>query len=770
MFEKKLFERDEFIISKPIVLGDKNFHEPDITITDTGDLWCVWSERSHQGDLIKLQKIGQDRNYCFSEKQGVEFQPAILSIENGFLIVVWVVRRNNKWHLISRSIIQGKIQDEEILHINDEGIFRPRLLKDKNNNIWIIFEIIIQQKTYISYIKKSNANWSKPVQINNSRIESMYRPNISVGPKNGIWIAYDTYNGSNYDVYIQQIDIDSDPIKVNDNYFQNLHNSITSDKNGNLWITWSSNFNKAYRDKWWLTKWPCIRLYDGLNFYDPCSLSPDIDIYGSGPYQGWEFPEILIDNGNRVWVFGQSSHTQYAQYYSGNEWSELITISEKCWGSWKPRIRALSYKDYIYLASFGLNGGKIQKLTTKSWTSNPKLIKSRNREQSPKKTIINKPRKTLILKNGETLNYFFGDLHTHTAYGDGVGDIDEIYYRYRDAYGYDFAAITEHDYLDGIELSKSEFNLISNYANRFNKPGSFVTLIGYEWTPPAIAEHVQEDQQVGEGHKNIYFPGDTGALLSFGNEEYNSATKLFDQLKGEDVLIIPHHTGWSGICWNSHNDKLQRLIEICSIHGRFEYPGNEPIGYRRDHVHLGKFVIDGLNKGLRLGFVGGSDSHGMKWHHTELEGRKSNIPPGTRIGWKRDAYRGGMTVIISPTLDRESLFKALYNRNCYATSGEPIIIDFRINNEIMGSEIITKKQPCITALIEGTAPLKSVDIIRSGHILSGIQSHIGRGVASINYTFIDQMVTKGEIHYYYLRVVQEDENMAWSSPIWVDYR
>ena len=36
-------------------------------------------------------------------------------------------------------------------------------------------------------------------------------------------------------------------------------------------------------------------------------------------------------------------------------------------------------------------------------------------------------------------------------------------------------------------------------------------------------------------------------------------------------------------------------------------------------------------------------------------------------------------------------------------------------------------------------------------------------------TFTDERRTKGE-NRYYVRVEQEDKNVAWSSPIWVTYR
>ena len=72
--------------------------------------------------------------------------------------------------------------------------------------------------------------------------------------------------------------------------------------------------------------------------------------------------------------------------------------------------------------------------------------------------------------------------------GDG-GDVDEFYHRYRDAYGYDFAALTEHDYLDGMELSRSELKMMWAHADRMTNPGKFVAFYGYEWTSPALADH-----------------------------------------------------------------------------------------------------------------------------------------------------------------------------------------------------------------------------------------------------------------------------------------
>ena len=300
-------------------------------------------------------------------------------------------------------------------------------------------------------------------------------------------------------------------------------------------------------------------------------------------------------------------------------------------------------------------------------------------------------------------------------------------------------------------------------------PGRFVAFCGYEWTAPAIAEHRGPGQTVGEGHKHIIFPANIGPLISYGEPSANTGARLLARFEGVEALIIPHHTSWSGIDWEAHDENLVRLVEVCSTHGRFEYSGNQPIGYRRDHVHLGKFVLDALDLGYKLGFVGGSDSHGLRWHGAELADRDSHMQPGTLVGWKEDAYRTGMTVIFARELTRRSLYQALYERRCYATSGVPIELDFRINGELMGSEITTDRSPKIEAKIKGTAPIRSVDLIRSGYGHAGLQSREGAGLTELSFSFEDEIIIPSEAHYYYLRVSQEDGNMAWSSPIWLRY-
>ena len=72
----------------------------------------------------------------------------------------------------------------------------------------------------------------------------------------------------------------------------------------------------------------------------------------------------------------------------------------------------------------------------------------------------------------------------------------------------------------------------------------------------------------------------------------------------------------------------------------------------------------------------------------------------------------------------------------------------------------------------GTAPVKKIEIIRDGKVIS-----IRKGKKLIEeFYFEDTPFKNPKSHktpalevYYYIRLTQEDEHMAWSSPVWCYY-
>jgi hypothetical protein len=104
-------------------------------------------------------------------------------------------------------------------------------------------------------------------------------------------------------------------------------------------------------------------------------------------------------------------------------------------------------------------------------------------------------------------------------------------------------------------------------------------------------------------------------------------------------------------------------------------------------------------------------------------------------------------------------------RHSYGAT-DNIILDYRMKaggKEHLQGDIVDVSGPFeLTVKVIGTQPVRQVDVIRSNSFLmtrNPMQKEV-------DFSFRDSQPLKGE-SYYYVRVIQVDDQMAWSSPIWV---
>ena len=68
----------------------------------------------------------------------------------------------------------------------------------------------------------------------------------------------------------------------------------------------------------------------------------------------------------------------------------------------------------------------------------------------------------------------------------------------------------------------------------------------------------------------------------------------------------------------------------------------------------------------------------------------------------------------------------------------------------------------LSVKVIGTMPVRQIDIVRNNkfvHTREPLEKEV-------SFTFVDNQPSPGE-SYYYVRVIQVDDQMAWSSPIWI---
>lgn len=346
----------------------------------------------------------------------------------------------------------------------------------------------------------------------------------------------------------------------------------------------------------------------------------------------------------------------------------------------------------------------------------------------------------------------FGDPHCMSGlcvgeYPAGLdvrGIVDYVHTYARDAAGVDFGACTSL----GFRMDDEEWRCVCEGAREFTEPGRYVALPAYEWFG------MRERQ---DGNKNVYFLEDENPPKYHSRDpESDMPEKLWAKLEGKEgcALTIPHHSTSAiiGTRWEHHDPRFQRLVEIYSIWGNSEAEGCErplvnPSNYREQSVEVG------LEKGYRLGFIAGSDTH------TSQPGYSNRLR--LKNGW-----HGGYACVWAERFDREGIFKALWERRCYGTTGARIILEFELNGAPMGSELsmVENEFRELWIHVEGTEKVDHVAIIKNGRLAQRIEG----SDESFDGRWTDTAGAERDTDYYYVRVRQVDGELAWSSPIWVE--
>ncbi|MFC2173269.1 CehA/McbA family metallohydrolase [Acidobacteriota bacterium] len=342
-----------------------------------------------------------------------------------------------------------------------------------------------------------------------------------------------------------------------------------------------------------------------------------------------------------------------------------------------------------------------------------------------------------MVADTEIPRILWADLQIHSNFSDGTGVPEDLYIYARDVAGLDAAAVTDHDHWGMLFLDQhpSLWEEIGRQAERFNDPDRFVTFLGYEWTSWI------------HGHRHVLYPGNEGEVFSSIDPSYDDPEELFDALRGYDAATLTHHTAGSPVAtnWTIPPDPvLETVTEIVSVHGSGEAadsPHTVPGAIR------GNFVRDALDRGYRLGFVGSGDGH-------------DGHPGLAHLG----APTGGLAAIMSEELNRESILHALRTRRVYATSGPRIVLNVTLNDYPIGSSIPAPlKQGRLKIRVVAPGGIRQIDLVRSGKVVRSLAGQ-GRRVLSIELPVENLRPAE----YLYLRVIQENTGLAYTSPFYFD--
>jgi len=345
---------------------------------------------------------------------------------------------------------------------------------------------------------------------------------------------------------------------------------------------------------------------------------------------------------------------------------------------------------------------------------------------------------TFSRQGNPRLKLYFGDIHGHSRLSDGTGTPGD-YYRYaREVSGLDIAALTDHADHGLIPIKGKTWKCIKDAANNMYDPGHFVTFLGFEWTNWVY------------GHRNVYYRDGDGPVFRSFDPASNTPEKLWQLISSYEAMTVAHHVGGGAMPtdWSIPPGPKEWLVEICSIQGSSEYYGGEACIYA---PHKGHFVRDALARGYKLGIIGSGDTH---------DGH-----PGQR---SVNAQVTGLLGVYAAELTREAVWEAFRKRRVYGTSGPKIILNFRVCDSPMGSEIewpASKKTVPIALRAVCCDKIARIEILRNETPIFVEKNEGEYGVYAA--ILIEDPEPLPGTSRYYARVIQEDGNMAWSSPVWV---
>jgi hypothetical protein len=627
---------------------------------------------------------------------------------------------------------------------------------------------------------------------------------IAAGPNGALALAYDQYADGDYDVVVQK-----DPITPNNEVpvatsskFE-ARPSLAYDLQGRLWIAYEEGPQRWGKDYGALVPGEGEPLYssrsvrvvclqDGKLFKPAAELptsdikAPTIPLGGqAGPkYERtarYAYPKLGIDGKGRLWLtyrqkFGTRYSTHPGSYWlsfarllEGDHWSEPIELHHSD-GLLDYRPVLLPHKaggllvvhntdgryttpetidNQIYTSYVDLPGDPVEPklVPAEPGKKDAKLVERQKKEAEASKRL----RGYRVEAGGKKYQPLRGEFHRHTEIswdGGPDGSLEDMFRYAVDAIQFDWIGNGDHDSGGGREYS---WWLIQKYSDAYRTS----SVNGGQFTPMFTYER---SVNYPHGHRNCMFArrgvrtlprlAEPDMEKRVGGVNADDTKMLYRYLKEMGGVCAGHTSATSmGTDWRDNDPEVEPFVEIYQG-DRMSYEMEEAprAGYdpktNKEPANIAGWYPDGFidnalgKKGYKLGFESSSDH----W--------------STHISY---------CVVLAEEHTREAILAAIKKRHVYGATDE-IVLDVRSGEHLMGEELKTGKAPTLDLHVVGTGELAGVEILRDSKVVETIKP----GKAEYKATWTDPKPEAG-VHYYYVRVQQADKELAWSSPLWIDF-
>ena len=779
---------------------------PSACAAPDGSAWVVWQTYSEGNDRLFVAHWTQGRwdgPLAGPDMRGDLYKPACGVDGSGRLWLVWSAQVSGDWDLWTSSY-EGKLWSRSQRVVARKGAdILPRIAAAPGGSLVMAWQAWRGDNFDILLSELHGAGWNEPEVVTSSPGDD-WAPAVTVSRDGIISVAWDSYRNGDYDVFLRQkkgrVWSPEIPIAAS-NRFEG-YASVATDSKGTVWVAYEERTENWGKDRGNTVSSTFDELDTLLGF---CRIR--VRCYRNGrilqpvqppktnlkPYDwgGDHAPGIVVGPGDRVWLAFRRPTVQHAGWNgkplpepfspalkTARKGGDRSLIPLSLW--WNDYAIHLEGETWSVPSSFEDAGSRVDsdlaavplpdgRLLGVWHSDNRSLLQSGFRNAMPSKNrvyanILPCPATSVVAPtfeappqgapidtaavNAERRNVatarayragsfrlYRGDLHRHTDISaDGASDasITDMFRYALDAAALDFIAPTDHNQPPGPDLEYVWWRT-QKIVDVFNAPPRFIALFGYE-------------RSLGypNGHRNIIeakrgfrtFPKTKGARE--GSVAADDTKQLYGYVRETGGITIPHEPAESGNDWGDNDPNIEPIVEIYQgCRTSYEYEGAPRADSRlkpRFAYFPDGFIWNAWRKGYRLGVIASSD-------HQSTHVSYANV------------------YAAEPT--RESLLEAMRQRRTFAST-DNIVLDFRAGEHMQGEDFRAASPPIFHIRVLGTAPIRELVIIRNFQFVYSAKSEN----SAVSLEWKDTNPAEGA-NQYYVRVLQTDGEIAWSSPIWI---
>ncbi len=320
-------------------------------------------------------------------------------------------------------------------------------------------------------------------------------------------------------------------------------------------------------------------------------------------------------------------------------------------------------------------------------------------------------------------NVYYGSLHNHSDVSDGIGTPDEAYNYAKNITHLDFFGLTDHSDL----IQGTEWTAMKTAADAYNEPGVFTSFRGFEWTTYPY------------GHVTVV-----------NSEDYSSSeppvfnfTDLCDWLDNRECIAFFNHPGYANAeemeffhFLTTPNRKIVGMELWTSVRDFSNYYYSD--GYFPNDGNKGYFD-EALLRNWKIGALGSEDNHFGTW------GNLTN----------------SRMAVLANANTREDIYSAIKAKRFYSTLDKNLGLSFQVNGNEMGSTVVPGIYGVVIQASDADGELfTQIQLLKNGEVVNTWTPNSATPEITMNISFANN-------EYYYIRVRQEDNDEAISSPIWI---